>query len=65
VTIYGDFASGYIVTPTLPADLAPPPRRHPATQPDTDELRERLAHLAALLDEAQRGLAAIRRQLDR
>jgi predicted RNase H-like nuclease len=64
VTIYGDFASGYIVTPTLPADLAPAPRRRPATPSDTDELRERLAHLAALLDEAQRGLAAIRRQLD-
>jgi predicted RNase H-like nuclease len=65
VTVYGDFATGYIVTPTLPADLAPAPSRHPAIQPDTDELRERLAHLAALLDEAQRGLAAIRQQLDR
>jgi predicted RNase H-like nuclease len=26
VTIYGDFATGYIVTPSLPADLAPAPR---------------------------------------
>jgi predicted RNase H-like nuclease len=69
VTVYGDFATGYIVTPTvtptLPPDLAPAHRRRSAIQADTDELRERLAHLAALLDEAQRGLAAIRRQLDR
>ena len=64
VTIYGDFATGYIVTPTLPPDLAPAPRRRPAPQPDTEELREGLAHVAALLDEAQRGLTAIRRQLD-
>ena len=27
VTVYGDFATGYIVTPTLPADLMPAPRR--------------------------------------
>jgi predicted RNase H-like nuclease len=65
VTLYGDFASGYIVTPSLLPDLAPVPRRRAAPRPDTDELRERLAQLAALLDEAQRGLAEIRRQLDR
>jgi hypothetical protein len=64
VTVYGDFATGYIVTPTLPRDLAPAPRRRPAPQPDTEELRDGLAHVAALLDEAQRGLTAIRRQLD-
>jgi len=64
VTVYGDFATGYIVTPTLPRDLAPAPRRGAAPQPDTEELREGLAHVAALLDEAQRGLTAIRRQLD-
>ena len=39
-------------------------RRRAAPQPDTEELRERVAHVAALLDEAQRGLTAIRRQLD-
>jgi predicted RNase H-like nuclease len=65
VTVYGNFATGYIVTPTLPPDLTPAPRRRATAKPDTDELRERLAQLAALLDEAQRGLAAIRRQLDR
>jgi predicted RNase H-like nuclease len=64
VTIYGDFATGYIVTPSLPPDLAPAARRRPAPRPDTDELRQRLAHVAALLDDAQRGLTAIRRQLD-
>lgn len=64
VTVYGDFATGYIVTPSLAPDLAPTPRRRTAPQPDVDELRERLAHVAALLDEAQRGLTAIRVQLD-
>ena len=64
VTLYGDFATGYVITPTLPPDLAPAPRRRASPQPSTDELRERLAHVAALLDEAQLGLAAIRRQLD-
>jgi predicted RNase H-like nuclease len=63
VTVYGDFASGYIVTPTLP-DVAPTRRRHSAPQPDTEDLRVRVARVAALLDEAQRGLTAIRRQLD-
>jgi predicted RNase H-like nuclease len=65
VTVYGDFATGYIVTPTLPPELASAPRRRRAPQPDTDDLRERLAHVATLLEEAQLGLTAIRRQLDR
>jgi predicted RNase H-like nuclease len=65
VTVYGNFATGYIVTPTLPPDLAPAPRRRPALQPDMDELLERIAQVAALLEEAQLGLTAIRRQLDR
>jgi predicted RNase H-like nuclease len=65
VTVYGDFATGYIVTPTLPADRAPAPGRRPAPQPDKDELLDRLAHVASLLDEAQRRLTAIRRQLER
>jgi predicted RNase H-like nuclease len=37
VTVYGDFATGYIVTPTLPPDAAPARRRRPAQQPDTEE----------------------------
>jgi predicted RNase H-like nuclease len=65
VTVYGDFATGYIVTPSLPPDLMPAPRRRASAQPDTEELRERLAQVATLLDEAQRGLSAIRRQLER
>ena len=64
VTIYGDFATGYIVTPTLPAGVAPPPRRRARAQPELDGLRERVAQVAALLDEAQRGLTAVRQQLD-
>ena len=64
VSLYGDFATGYIVTPTLPPDAAPARRRRPASQPDNDDLRARVAHVATLLDEAQRGLTAIRRQLD-
>ena len=64
VTVYGDFATGYIVTPTLPPDVAPARRRRFAPEPDTEELRERVAHVAALLEEAQRGLTEIGRQLD-
>jgi predicted RNase H-like nuclease len=64
VTIYGDYAGGYIVTPTLPADVAPARRQRAAPQRDNDDLRERVAQVAALLDEAQRELSAIRRQLD-
>ena len=64
VTVYGDFATGYIVTPTLSPDAAPARRRRAAPQPDIEELRERVAHVAALLEEAQQGLTAIRRQLD-
>jgi predicted RNase H-like nuclease len=64
VTIYGDFATGYIVTPTLPSDLAPTPRHGARAQPDVDELRERVAQVGALLEEAQRGLSAIRSALD-
>lgn len=64
VTIYGDYTSGYIVTPTLPSDVAPARRGRVAPQPDNDDLRERVAQVAALLDQAQRGLAEIRRQLD-
>lgn len=64
VTVYGDFATGYIVTPTLPSGVASSRRRRSTPQPDTDDLRARVAHVAALLDEAQRGLVAIRQQLD-
>ena len=64
VTIYGDYGGGYIVTPTLPSDAVPARRRRSAPQADTEDLRARVAQVAALLDEAQRGLTAIRQQLD-
>lgn len=63
VTTYGDFASGYIITPTLPGDLAPAPRRRPAQQPDSDDVLARLEGVQAQLEKAQRELTAIRRQL--
>ncbi|GAB5895501.1 bifunctional ribonuclease/(p)ppGpp synthase [Mycolicibacterium mageritense] len=65
VTIYGDVASGYIVTPSLPADRSPQPRSAPApaAKSAVDEYRERrpalvsatehyLKHVTALLDDA-------------
>ena len=71
VTTYGDFASGYIITPTLPGDLQPAPRRRPAQQPghqpaqqpDSDDVLARLEGVQAQLEKAQRELTAIRRQL--
>jgi len=63
VTVYGDFETGYIVTPTLPADQAATPRRHPAQQPNADDVLPRLEQVQALIEKAQRELTAIRRQL--
>lgn len=65
VTVYGDFATGYIVTPTPPPDLPPASRGRAVAQPDIDDLRDRVTQVAALLQQAQLGLNAIRRQLDR
>ena len=63
VTTYGNSASGYIITPTLPGDLAPVPRRRPAQQPDSDDVLARLEQVQAIIERAQRELTAIRRQL--
>ncbi|WP_099020646.1 bifunctional ribonuclease/(p)ppGpp synthase [Mycolicibacterium palauense] len=65
VTVYGDFQTGYIVTPTLPADLHPaPPETTPGAVQDAiatyTERRPALKHsterylgrVTALLDEA-------------
>jgi predicted RNase H-like nuclease len=60
VTTYGDFATGYIVTPTLPADQT---ARRPAQRPDTNDVIPRLEQVALLIEKAQRELTAIRRQL--
>ncbi len=64
VTIYGDFETGYIVTPSLPPDLTPAPRRR-VVPPPTDELHERLTRLATLLEDAQLELKTIRERLYR
>jgi predicted RNase H-like nuclease len=64
VTIYGDAESGYIVTPSLPPDLSPAPRRR-AVPPPNDELHERLSHLEDLLAQAQAEARTIREQLYR
>lgn len=63
VTVYGDFATGYIVTPTLPAERSTAPQRQ--VQPQAEEVLQRLAQVTALLEKAQLELSAIRRQLDR
>jgi predicted RNase H-like nuclease len=60
VTIYGDFVTGYIVTPTLPADLVPERR----ASRDQTALATRLNRASELLAEAQRELSAIRGILD-
>ncbi len=64
VTIYGDFATGYIVTPSLPPDVSATPRRR-VVPPPTDELHERLAHLEELLAQAQLEAKTIRERLYR
>jgi predicted RNase H-like nuclease len=60
VTIYGDYASGYIVTPTLPAERATTPQKPTTASPLVEQ---RLAKVAALLEHAQSELADLRRQL--
>jgi predicted RNase H-like nuclease len=60
VTVYGDFATGYIITPTLPADAVP----ERPTSRDQAALATRLNRASELLDAAQRELNAIRRMLD-
>ena len=62
VTVYGDFSSGFIVTPTLPAERTVIPKQA-AVQPDMDDVLARLAQAAALLEKAQLELTAIRQQL--
>ena len=64
VTIYGDFETGYIVTPSLPPDLSPAPRRR-VVPPPIDELHERLSHLEVLLADAQLEVRTIRERLYR
>jgi len=62
VRVYGDFATGYIVAPKLPAERAAAPRRRQA-QREADVVLQRFAQVSALLEKAQLELSAIRRQL--
>jgi predicted RNase H-like nuclease len=64
VTIYGDFDTGYIVTPSLPSNQTPAPRRR-VVPPPNDELHERLSHLEDLLAQAQFEAKTIRERLYR
>jgi predicted RNase H-like nuclease len=60
VTIYGDFETGYIVTPTLPTGLAP---ERPERRGSRSSLESRLIRAMELLDDVQRELVAIREAL--
>ena len=60
VTVYGDFATGYIVTPTLPTGLAP---ERPERRGSRSSLESRLIRAMELLEDVQRELVAIREAL--
>jgi predicted RNase H-like nuclease/ppGpp synthetase/RelA/SpoT-type nucleotidyltranferase len=64
ITTYGDFETGYIVTPTLPADLSPSPR--PPKQPvaSVDPVREYTASHPALVAAGEQFLALMTSVLD-
>jgi predicted RNase H-like nuclease len=57
VTVYGDFATGYIVTPTLPTDAIPERRA------SRSSLENRVIRAMELLEDLQRELVAIREAL--
>jgi predicted RNase H-like nuclease len=57
VTIYGDFETGYIVTPTLPVGTVPDRRG------SRSSLENRLIRAMELLEDVQRELVAIREAL--
>ena len=67
MTMYGDFDTGYIVTPTLPPDLKPTPRVRVEPQPpsDADHLASRLARAETTLAQLLHELAEIRERLRR
>ena len=60
VTVYGDFATGYIVTPTLPTGLGP---ERPERRGSRSSLESRLIRAMELLEDVQRELVAIREAL--
>ena len=63
ITVYGDFATGYIVTPTLPADLTPAP-----PEPTPGVVGDAVARYAdrrpALIATTEHYLALVTRLLD-
>ncbi|MFG1931447.1 DUF429 domain-containing protein [Mycobacterium sp. NPDC048908] len=59
VTIYGDYETGYIVTPTMSAPARPTPDRRSSRS----SLENRLIRAMELLGDAQKELAAIREAL--
>lgn len=63
-TTYGDGATGYIVTPTLPTDLAPTPRtprppRTPRVEHDPAAAVRRYAELHPAVEQATEGYVAL------
>jgi predicted RNase H-like nuclease len=58
VTIYGDFTSGYIVTPTLAECLTPAPLEGPDIATRLEDAETRLAELAQELSDIRRRLDA-------
>lgn len=60
VTVYGDFETGYIVTPSPPTDLAP---ERPERRGSRSSLESRLIRAMELLEDVQRELVAIREAL--
>jgi predicted RNase H-like nuclease/ppGpp synthetase/RelA/SpoT-type nucleotidyltranferase len=63
-TTYGDFEGGYIVTPTLPADLTPSPRPTKPLATVTDPVREYTTRHPALVGAGDQFLALVTSILD-
>ena len=64
VTTYGDFETGYIVTPTLPPTLTPSPRPPKASKVATDPVREYTAQHRARVAAGEQFLALVTSVLD-
>jgi predicted RNase H-like nuclease/ppGpp synthetase/RelA/SpoT-type nucleotidyltranferase len=63
-TTYGDLGTGYIVTPTLPADLAPSPRPPKPQAAPADPVREYALEHATLVAAGEQFLALVTGILD-
>jgi predicted RNase H-like nuclease/ppGpp synthetase/RelA/SpoT-type nucleotidyltranferase len=63
-TTYGDFETGYIVTPTLPSDLTPSPRPPRPPAPVADPVREYTLRHPALLAAGEQFLSLVTSILD-